>query len=289
MIGALLGTFLRWAIPAGLAYLFLRKPAQEKKPPQPSALPPTITPQPQITKEQFEAIKNRIKSMLNQQQTQPAVDYFSQALALPATFLEDYAQRVKALGKVTKRQAAQLRRLASAIPLVSQSGLGYWNQALVNSLENRISALMTQAIPTEMTWDSLLRAKYARRTLQTLLPTYTRLVSATRYALTPSPVAPNLLTQAMKLETLPQTTILSALPPFYEQKQKALLGAGEAQARASAAQMKQRMSLLDTLLRNRANLEATALRVLGNLGTFDPTIKALALRYLQPTTGALQW
>ena len=260
------------------------------------AIPP---PSSQITKEDFEAMKERIRASLGQPQPsyysfeepnylgQP--NYFEQALALPNTFLNVYTTKAQELGKVTRRQASQLRELASAIPLVSQTGIGYWNKALINSLENKISSLMAQAIPTDMTWDTLLRAKYARRTLQSLLPAYTRLVSATCQSITPSPVVPNLLTSAMGLETTPQTTMLSALPSFYEQKQRALLGAGRAQAEAERAQTKQKMDIYNTLLRNQATLASSALRMLGQLNVFDPTIRTLALRYLQPTTGALQW
>ena len=285
--GSLLRFGLKYGVPAYFGYKLLA--GGKKETPQLTALPKE---QP-LTKERFEQVKAQILSALKQnpQTSFLGQDYFDQALALPEQMSTQVTDLLSALGKNTKRQSKQLLSVLRALPLVSQTGVGYWNQPLVQQLENSITNLIHQAIPTDLSWKSLLKAKYARRALQSLLPTYSNLVYASRYSISPSAIVPNALVSAFELENMPIQSALSALPNLYNLRMKGLLGAGEsllsAQTERELQQQKARDTLLNTLLKNQATLESTALKVLGSLGAVDESVKQLLLRRLSPYTGAL--
>ncbi|RLC49301.1 MAG: hypothetical protein DRH57_00330 [Candidatus Cloacimonadota bacterium] len=259
-----LGKVAKWALPTFGLYWFMS--GKKEKPQQPvSAIPQT----PVITQEQYEAVKNMVKGMVSGAGTP---DYFTQALNLPQSFLQQYQDIVSALGKTQKRQSRALKNLASAIPLVSTSGLAYWNPNIVSALEDRITTLASMAIPRDTSWDSLLRAKYARRALQALLPAYSRLVSATRQTITPSAVAPNLLVQAMQLETAPQTALLQALPSVYEWQQRALIEAAKAQAKAE----QEKRALIDKAIQQQQEIPIKVAQALSRLTLSPEQTQALS-------------
>jgi len=261
-LGRGLGKIAKWALPTAGLYWFMS--GKKEKPQQPV---PTIPQAPVVTQEQYEAVKNMVKGMVS-----GTPDYFTQALNLPQSFLQQYQNIVSALGKTQKRQSQTLKNLASAIPLVATGGLAYWNPSIISALEDRITALSNMAIPRDTSWDSLLRAKYARRALQALLPSYSRLISATKQTITPSAVAPNLLTQAMQLETAPQMAMLQALPSIYEWQQGALLEAAKAQAKAE----QERQAMIDKALQQQQEIPIKVVQALSRLTLSPEQTQALS-------------
>jgi len=259
-------------------------------PPPDKSVPLVKTP---VTKEKYNQVKSQILTMLRSTvggETTGALNpYLTEALGISTQLSSALGSLSKEYKKTNQAQAQKLYNLMSALPLVSRTGVGYWNQPVVSALENSITDLVHQALPTDLSWKSVLRAKYARRALQSILPAYSNLVYSTRETVTPSPVVPSLLTSATALETAPIKTMLTALPEIYNLKQKALLGVGQALSSAETEAYKRQTNLFQSLMKQRQSLNTTALKILGELGQTDPAISQLLVRRLSPVMGALGW
>ena len=239
-----------------------------KKKEEESALP-TPTQTPALTQEQFQRFVDQINSVLAGEI--PTNKYSRQAVQMATSALPSLQNLYAPLIGRGKRLSKGLTQLAGAIPLVATQGPSYYDTALLDTLGSQIQRLLAQAQPVDTSFGSLLRAKYARRALQTALPTYASLVSAGRTSVTPSAVVPNLMTAAANLQMQPQLAMLQAIPQLMTGAQTTLrtVGAGQ-QAKAAM--------LLNTLLGGQSRMDVATLNALSRLGALDPAIKDLILQ-----------
>ena len=228
---------------------------------------------PALTKEQFQSFVDQINSILGG--GIPVNEYSRQAAELATKALPMLQTAYAPVIESGREAAKRLTKLASALPLTTTQGPSYYDTGLLDVMGSQISRLLSQAQPADMSFGSLLRAKYARRALQTALPAYASLISAGRRSISPSPVVPNLMTAAYTAQTQPQLNMLAALPQLLTGAQTTLrqIGAGQ-QAKAAM--------LLNTLLGGQSRMDVATLTALARLGALDPTIRDLILQnYVQ--------
>jgi len=228
---------------------------------------------PALTREQFQSFVDQINSILGG--GIPINEYSRQAVELATKALPTLQAAYTPVIESGREAAKRLTKLTSAIPLTTTQGPSYYDTGLLDVMGSQISRLLSQAQPADMSFGSLLRAKYARRALQTALPTYASLINAGRRSVAPSSVVPNLITAAYTAQTQPQLNMLAALPQLLTTAQTTLrqIGAGQ-QAKAAM--------LLNTLLGSQNRMDVATLTALTRLGALDPTIRDLILQnYIQ--------
>jgi len=256
-----------WPILAGYALGSMGGGNKDKKEALPSIEKPVLT------KEQFQGFVNQINSILGG--NIPINPYSAQAAKMANNAIPMLQRAYAPLIESGKEASSALTELASKIPLTSVQGPSYYDTALLKNMGAQISELLAQSQPPDLSFKSLLRAKYARRALQTALPAYASLVSSGRQAITPSSVVPNLITAAYEAQMRPHFNMLSALPGL-------LTGAQTTLRQVGAGQQAKAAMLLNTLLGGQTKMDTATLTALAKLGALDPAIKDLILQnYVQ--------